>query len=644
MLENPELMGQFTLADDHEDKVVQNPLRNNSKEDCTTPLSTTNQDGLTLRVMSSLRMRFSDIDHFPSSMMYDAMEHVVGTLTSMADEFCLRSHYLSSLDPGVGKTSVVKHFVKELLRSDQYECVSVLICLARIEEVKRLVGDMDLDASDFAVLTSDDETKGLSSTQPNEARILFTTQQMVRTRCAGKSFAETSDFHYKDQPRAIRVWDEEMLPGEVVTLSADALGSLLAPLRSVYPDLAEVINLTQQMFNASEGNETFLMPDVVKECGVELVDAQAALGKRQKEQSTKLEKGVQDAVTAFYKLSGRNVSLTKDYRSVISALDIRETLPRDIAPIVILDASGRIRNTYYLWEKCGSNLTRLKSAPKRYNNLTINVMDRGGSKYAWSSYGDQLVLEVVDLINSKPTEEWLVIHPKDAQGGRLIRQVRDLVDGNSSRVSSVHWGAHQATNVFSGITNVILAGTLFLPEQQYKGLTHLCGKVPVTVDLPYIAYKQTELGEHRHYILQALCRASVRGSRGDQCAPCNAYIIASKKSGIRGELNTIFPECKIGTWQAKKKPVKGQKAKAAAYVTDFFKRNPGGVLRLLDLRKHLGIVDTTNFRKTIRRHPDFEAYLDNLGVTECVDGDGKTLNALRKTFGPVPGAEYVVDI
>ena len=36
--------------------------------------------------------------------------------------------------------------------------------------------------------------------------------------------------------------------------------------------------------------------------------------------------------------------------------------------------------------------------------------------------------------------------------------------------------------------------------------------------------------------------------------------------------------------------------------------------------------------------------LDNLGVMEFVDGDGKTLNALRKTFGPVPGASHVVTI
>lgn len=75
-----------------------------------------------------------------------------------------------------------------------------------------------------------------------------------------------------------------------------------------------------------------------------------------------------------------------------------------------------------------------------------------------------------------------------------------------------------------------------MPESQYLGLAYASSGIPLENDLPASMVNDTQLGEHGHLVLQALCRASVRGSDGSQCKPCNAYIVASKSSGIRAAL------------------------------------------------------------------------------------------------------------
>jgi hypothetical protein len=57
---------------------------------------------------------------------------------------------------------------------------------AQLEEIERLVKEMGLDKADFAVLTRDDKLNGLSSTPETEARVLFTTHNMIRSRCGGR--------------------------------------------------------------------------------------------------------------------------------------------------------------------------------------------------------------------------------------------------------------------------------------------------------------------------------------------------------------------------------------------------------------------------------------------------------------------------
>ncbi|RLK08028.1 hypothetical protein CLV75_1695 [Ruegeria conchae] len=170
-----------------------------------------------------------------------ALAALIATMVDMAEGTAPSSFYLSSLDPGVGKTTSLSHFVRHLLGSEHHSDVAVLLCFSQLDEIEHLVEEMELDQADFAVFTSKDEVNGLSSTPRGEARILFTTQAMVRRRCRDGSFNDAEVFHFQCKPRAVRVWDETMLPGEVVSITTDQLASLRGPLRKSHPALAELI-------------------------------------------------------------------------------------------------------------------------------------------------------------------------------------------------------------------------------------------------------------------------------------------------------------------------------------------------------------------------------------------------------------------
>lgn len=155
-----------------------------------------------------------------------------------------------------------------------------------------------------------------------------------------------------------------------------------------------------------------------------------------------------------------------------------------------------------------------------------------------------------------------------------------------------------------------------------------------------------QAGEHSHHILQALCRSALRQGSGLDCGPCNAYIIAPKRSGVRNLLPQVFPGCKVGIWKPTKKKAKGKVEEALTYVQMHFEDYPDGDLPFAELRSVLG-YDASNFNNRIRNHDSFKAGLEEMGIEEVIHGKGRHRNALAKLtqpFGPLEGAEYIADV
>lgn len=616
--------------------VVQTPLRP-SNDNCTTKLSQSSlADATTSSLLSVLEGRCGGQLH---QDVAKALRELVVTMEAMAEGTAPRHFYLSSLDPGVGKTTTLIHFVQELLRSEQHKDVAVLLCFAQLEEIEQLVKEMGLDEADFAVLTRNDKRNALSPTPRAEARVLFTTHNMIRSRCGGlgRDFAEAEEFYYQRRVRAIRIWDEEMLPGDVVSINTDQLAALRDPLRSSHPALAAVVEELELALKASDGEGTFDWPDIREVTGVTLRSAQRDRDKQHA-----------DYLGRLYALSGRRVLLRRPHNAfeVITALDSRDAIPDDFAPAVILDASGRVRSTYSRWEKHRGNLVRLPSAVRRYSNFTVRVMDKGAGKTEWAKNGEALAHEVAKLIDSKSDEEWLVIYHSGANRGTIPEQILGQLSSDPSRVSFLNWGKHKGTNEFRHIPNVILAGLNNYSETDYEMLArYYCG-IPSNQSVPKAIISDMQAGEHRHHILQAMCRAALRQNSGLECGHCNAYIIAAKGSGVRELLPEIFPGCRVGTWRRSKEKPTGKVRDALTYIEDYFEDHPDGVLLFTKLRSHLG-YDASNFRRAIRDHDSFIAGLEELGVEEETVGNKRHRNAFARKpslFGPVEGSSYAVNV
>ncbi|AKO95243.1 hypothetical protein MALG_00024 [Marinovum algicola DG 898] len=465
---------------------------------------------------------------------------------------------------------------------------------------------------------------GLSATPPCEARVLFTTHAMVESRCKGRQFRTAEAFHFQGEVRSVRIWDEAMLPGEVVSLDTDQLASLRDPLRLSHPFLAGLIEDLESELKASGSAGCIAWPEVEEVTGVSLFAAQRGLDQRHA-----------SYLDALYALSGRDVLLRKPHnaKTVISALDTRDAIPDDLAPVVVLDASGRVRETYAQWQRTTGKLVRLPSAKKSYRNLVVHVMDKASGKTAWKSNAAELALEVARKIDSKPEEEWLVVYHKGAIGGCIPEQIKGLLETNPDRVRFLNWGKHQGTNDYRHIRNVILAGLINYRPPHYEMMARYYGGISSDQEVPKALVSEIEAGEHSHHVLQALCRASVRQGCGAECGPCDAYIIAPKRSRIRSLLRKTFPGCKVRNWSpVKEKAPTGQVAKAIEIVQAHFSENPDSPLMLRALRDALGITDISNFKRRIREHEAFKGALQKMGVEEVATSKGANKNALGKTW------------
>ena len=184
---------------------------------------------------------------------------------------------------------------------------------------------------------------------------------------------------------------------------------------------------------------------------------------------------------------------------------------------------------------------------------------------------------------------------------------------------------HHATNKFGDVPNVILAGTLFYRPSYYEALARLVAdRRPAQGAIDDATFDDVMLGEHRHLVLQALCRGSLRRCQGAECARCNAYIIATTRSGIPAALREIFPECRVVRWQPVQKALSGKVKEAAEFVINWFEKNPEGLLRFNVVRRAIGMDNAANFKNNVRRHPDFKEALANHDIAEAqVLGDSR---------------------
>lgn len=559
------------------------------------------------RTIASLQRTFRVFGHEPSVAMWDGLKAVAETLDGMASGACDPAVYVSSLDPGVGKTQLVVHFLRELLQSEEHRDVGAIICLSRKDQIRSIVDDASLDK--FAVLTADQGVNAIATAEVNDARVLFTTQQMVEARCqhAG-SFASALAFHFNGRVRAVRIWDEAMLPGQPLTVSLDELRALPLDFRAPHRGFTNALDDLIKQIELSADGAQLATADLPSQFDVPIRVALKAIGNNSANAKT---------VQKLWHLFGRTVTVRKGWGVVI--LDYRDTLPQDLKPVLVLDASARVRATYQLWSRHRGDLIRLSSAQKDYSGLTINVWSRSGGKDAFANDGGVIADGVASTIRTKPREEWLIIHHKPTVDFDFEKMVRARLSSDPIPVHFLTWGQHDATNKFASVSNVILAGTLFKPKPVYEALGRLAAALPSSSGL----FEQTAsvaLGEHCHGVLQALCRGAVRGYRDGACPNTDAFIIASQGSGIPRSLSEMFPGAVVADWQPVPKQLRGQPERAFDYITGRIEDDPTSIVRFGDVADHLRIERKS--LRLIRRRADLTSALDGQGIKEWEDEYG----------------------
>ena len=561
-----------------------------------------NGDVVTERTIKNLEAFFESNNHSPSEDHWRGIRHIAKVIEYMANGSLASNFYISFLPPGMGKTSTLVETVKELGNSD-YKDQGVIIFLFRLEEIDTLVGRMGLAETDYSVITSDPVLNAKGNQHKDRARVLFTTQQQLEVRSrTGTRYTDIKAFYYRGKPRSVKIWDEATSPSVTITLNIFDLSDMWGTLhRNGLAELkTELEALYAQLGTTLTGNFVQI-PDIEK-YNVGVDEAMSWFNDDKKH-----------AVEALWSLSGRTCRVRKDQYGN-NALDYDDLLPDDLAPMLILDASGGLRNTYKLWFKGRRNLEFLHSPQKSYEGLTIHHWDRGAGKQSQTKDFESIVDGVVRTINETiPTaEEVLVIHFKKSKYIKDYEtEIRKRIVDNPERVKFCNWGRHTATNDYRDIKYVILAGVMQYNTAQYEAAGRGAKGIAKDEELSEDEYNQTRLGEVAHHVLQAACRGYVRNAVAGKCPEgCHLYIIfsTSERTGLpQSILNWIFPDANIENW----KPIIRLKGKALTLADMLVAEARDGTnwrFKKSDFMAKLGLKQQQEIDRLLK-HKDFMDYL-----------------------------------
>lgn len=567
------------------------------------PLGTLRVAGDAFCMLKTLQQeRGSSFDKATERALKSVLQHMEDHLFATRAPSDLR-YYLSSLDPGKGKTEATCMFLKAWKASGFREGGGVLVAVSRLAEIIEYIERSQLDEEDFAVLVSSKEALGTRGRNDgSEAPVLFTTHEMIRRRSRKVGlFAALSCFHYQGLPRTCRIWDEAMMPAQPRSIRLDAIRSLLEPLRPINPKGAEYLGQLINDTVRTPAGTTLRLP---------LLLGQLKTG------AGLLPLHVQELLETLGLLAGKEVTVMSDNRYGSHFVAAVDELPADFAPAIILDASGRVRETYRIWEKTRGNLVRLPPAANDYSKLTIHHWDRPGSRSSLlEPKARQALLQVVtDLIDAQPSEEWLVIHHKACGEIDVQKELLALIDAErAGQVHFCHWGAHHGTNAYRKARHVVVVGLLHYSQSTYQAHIHAAAGEVAGEACPETRLAMA-IGEHQHNLLQAICRASVRNSSSGVCGACTAYVIGKVGKYTKEWLSAAFPNANVKNWTPYFRPLRGHTKKVTEALDRRFADFDVCAVRKADLRMEVGLGRSQDLAQILSRE-EVQKWLADRGLT-----------------------------
>lgn len=506
------------------------------------------------------------------------------------------NYYLSSVDPGIEKTESYCSFIKSWKEMRFIPEGSILVAVATLEEIPSIISRCGLDKEDYACLTGDGAINGMGrgETRIDRARVAFTTQAMIRSRTAGKSFANTKDFHYLGVPRSLRIWDEGFQLATSVTVSLHDLTALSHSMRSTNPDLfAALDELANQMIGGA-ANDCIAIPGKI----ASLASAAKLPNETDQKTVSKL------ASVAGTPMVLRTVGGTLG-RVLVGA---SAPLPADFAPAVILDASGRVRGTYTAQKAGIGNLVRLTPSVRDYANVRVHVCKTTAGKagLAFDAGREQIYRASAKIIDSKPEEEWLVISYKSDKDFDIESELKGYV-GKPGNIRFLSWGRHHGTNEFRDCKNILIIGSYLYSSEGYHALELAASGLSASAfSGPSKQFAADELASN---ILQAVMRSNARRGTEGIAGDCQLYWFASKAPDPFTAIRKALPNCDVKEWNALDRPLAGLARNVLGYIENHFSVSGAPSLTKSEVQTAVGIKHLSGLSRIINK----PLFIDHLG-------------------------------
>ena len=414
------------------------------------------QENLTDQIMAGLERRFLQYGHRPSPAHWKGLRAIAETIEAQASGIAAPNFLLSALPTGMGKTTAVVESVKALVSRLDYADVGVVIFVNQLDQIRRLIDEMELAKELYSVRTGREnvELNELGRSDHANAQVLFTTQQklphLLRYQ---KNFPDIPLFKFKGAPRRVRIWDEAILPAEPLTFTVKQFEEAAALLLKLGQNSASALleDWVARKIPLFPSGTVIEMPLLTLELGWGNLNG--------------VEKDAD--LSNLVWMSGQDVRLHKDDFFGVTTISYRESLPREFAPLLVLDASGSLRLTYDLWEKGRGNLVELFSPGKTYNNLIIHYWDHAAGKSAHQDADKVQVLAdgIANAVGSfSDNEDVLIIIRKqeDISYPNLEQRIK-IKTGQRTGLHFLTWGKHTATNEYADVKQVIVVGALQYP-------------------------------------------------------------------------------------------------------------------------------------------------------------------------------------
>ncbi len=460
-----------------------------------------------------------------------------------------------------------------------------------LDQIDALIERMKLQDHQYAIRVGNDEAdrndKGLTSLCRTKAAkkiahryapVLFTTQQKISKGLMlhQDDFEDMSFFDYcgpatpseierlkKEtscgRKRQVRLWDEAFLPIDPVTIGFDEI--------TAFADRLAVLGQVQAATTIKDWLESLRTTKPSHDTVPNWIFALAY----SEDNVDNLFKDIADGdekwkivSEAMFHLLGKTVKiLRQDYNNKTVAISYRRSIPHNIEPLLIFDASGNDALEYNFLAKNKGNVEKLPSASKAYRNLNVRHFDHRSGQAAYRSKDNIEVLAtaVAEAVLDKPLGDDVLIvvrkgdkAPATTLPASILAKVRAR-GGDAKKLHFVTWGAHKATNEFQHIKHVVLAGVHQAPPSTIIAMIYGTSSKPMHALVSRIDIELMRMSRIIGDLNQAIGRGAVRQMTpdGDVSRGCTVDLIASSVGplGFKDPLNTLgtmFPGATVKAW------------------------------------------------------------------------------------------------